>query len=123
MSTDKLKEIDIGDGDKPRSAFISANLYSCFREELIKLLKEYKDCFAWDYSEMLGLDRSIVEHRLPIKPGFRPYKQPPQKIYKDEVLADVKKEIERLIEANFIRPCRYAEWISNIVPVYKKTER
>jgi hypothetical protein len=35
-------------------------------------------------------------------------------------LADVKKEVERLIEANFIRPCRYAEWISNIVPVYKK---
>jgi hypothetical protein len=32
----------------------------------------------------------------------------------------VKKEVEQLIDANFIRPCRYAEWISNIVPVYKK---
>jgi hypothetical protein len=32
----------------------------------------------------------------------------------------VKKEVERLIEANFIRPCRYAEWITNIVHVYKK---
>jgi hypothetical protein len=120
MSADKLERIDIGDGDKPRPTFISANLESSFREGLIKLLKEYKDCFAWDYSEMPGLDRSIVEHRLPIKPGFKPYKQPPQKIYKDEVLADVKKEIERLLDANFIRPCRYAEWISNIVPVYKK---
>jgi hypothetical protein len=63
-------------------------------EELIKLLREYKDCFAWDYSEMPGLDRSVVEHRLPIKPGYKPYKQPPRKIYKDEVLADVKKEVE-----------------------------
>jgi hypothetical protein len=69
---------------------------------------------------MHGLDRSIVEHRLPIKPGFRHYKQPPRKIYKDEVLTDMKKKVERLIEANFIRPCRYAEWISNIIPVYKK---
>jgi hypothetical protein len=120
MSADKLEEIDIGDGDKPRPKFISTNLDPVFRGELIKLLKEYKDCFAWDYSEMPGLDRSIVEHRVPIKSGFKPYKQPPQKIYKDEVLADVKKEIERLIEANFIRPCRYADWISNIVPVYKK---
>jgi hypothetical protein len=91
MSADKLEEIDIGDGDKPRLIFISTNLDSSFREGLIKLLKEYKDCFALDYSEMLGLDRSIVEHRLPIKSGFRPYKKPPQKIYKDEVLADVKK--------------------------------
>jgi hypothetical protein len=95
-------------------------LESSFREELIKLLKEYKDCFAWDYSEMPGLDRSIVEHRLPIKPGFKPYKQPPRKIYKDEVLADVKKEVERLLDANFIRPCKYAEWLSSIIPVYKK---
>jgi hypothetical protein len=80
-----LEEIDIGDGDKPRLTFISANLDSSFREGLIKLLKEYKDCFAWDYSEMPSLDRSIVEHRLPIKSGFKPYKQPPRKIYKDEV--------------------------------------
>jgi hypothetical protein len=91
MSADKLEEIDIGDGDKSRPTFISANLDSSFREELIKLLKEYKDYFAWDYSEMPGLDRSIVEHRLPMKPGFRPYKQPPRKSYKDDVLADVKK--------------------------------
>jgi hypothetical protein len=94
MSADKLEEINIGDGDKPRPTFISVNLDSSFIKELIKLLNEYKDCFAWDYSEMPGLDRSIVEHRLPIKPGFMPCKQPPRKIYKDEVLADVKKEIE-----------------------------
>jgi hypothetical protein len=120
MLADKLEEIDIGNGDKPMPTFISANLESGFREELIKMLKEYKDFFAWDYSKMPGLDRSIVEHRLPIKPGFRPYKQPPRKIYKDEVLVDVKKEVERLLDANFVRPCRYAEWISKIVPVYKK---
>jgi hypothetical protein len=77
MSADKLEEIDIRDDDKPRPTFISTNLDPVFREELITLLKEYKDCFAWDYLEMPGLDRSIVEHRLPIKPGFRPYKQSP----------------------------------------------
>jgi hypothetical protein len=60
MSADKLEEIDIRDGDKARPTFISANLDSSFREELIKLLKEYKDCFAWHYSEMLGLDHSII---------------------------------------------------------------
>jgi hypothetical protein len=39
------------------------------------LLKEYADCFAWDYTEMLGLDRSIVQHRLPLKKGFQPSQQ------------------------------------------------
>jgi hypothetical protein len=32
----------------------------------------------------------------------------------------IKEGIQRLLKANFIRPCRYAEWISNIVPVEKK---
>jgi hypothetical protein len=42
--------------------------------ELIKILKEYVNCFAWNYNEMPGLSRDLVEHKLPIKPGFKPYK-------------------------------------------------
>jgi hypothetical protein len=37
-----------------------------------------------------------------------------------EVLEEVKKEIEKMLEAGFIRPCRYTEWISSIVPIQKK---
>jgi hypothetical protein len=40
-----------------------------------------------------------------------------------EVLEEVKKEIEKMLEAGFIRPCRYAEWISSIVPIQKKDGR
>jgi hypothetical protein len=74
-SADALEEIDIGNGDRPRPTFISAKLDSEYKQELVKLLKEYKDCFAWEYYDMPGLDRSIVEHRLPIKPGYRPFQQ------------------------------------------------
>jgi hypothetical protein len=28
--------------------------------------------------------------------------------------------VERLLDAGFIRPCQYAEWVSNIIPVEKK---
>jgi hypothetical protein len=35
-------------------------------------------------------------------------------------LGRIKEEIERLLEAKFIRQCRYAEWVSNIIPVEKK---
>ena len=74
-SADLLEEINIGDGDRPRPTFISANLDPKYKQELKSLLKEYKDCFAWEYYEMSSLDRSIVEHRLPIKLGYRPYQQ------------------------------------------------
>ena len=74
-SADALEEVDIRDEDWPRPTFISVKLDPEYKQELEKLLKEYKDCFAWEYYEMPGLDRSIVEHRLPIKPGYRPFQQ------------------------------------------------
>jgi hypothetical protein len=40
-----------------------------------------------------------------------------------EVLEEVKKEIGKMLEAGFISPCRYAEWISSIVPVQKEDGR
>jgi hypothetical protein len=39
-----------------------------------------------------------------------------------EVLEEVKKEIEKMLEAGFIRLCRYAERISSVVPVQKKDD-
>ena len=74
-SADELEEVDISPGDKPRPTFISKKLNPDSREPMIALLKEYSDCFAWDYTKMPRLDRSIVEHRLPLKKGFRSFQQ------------------------------------------------
>jgi hypothetical protein len=122
MSADDLEEVDIGPGDRPRPTFISRNLSPEFRTKLIELLKEFRDCFAWEYYEMPGLSRLIVEHRLPIKPGVRPHQQPPRRC-KADMLEPVKAEIKRLYDAGFIRPCRYAECVSSIVPVIKKNSK
>jgi len=98
-SADDLVEVDIGNGDRPRPTFISAKLDSKCKQQLTDLLKEYKDCFAWDYTEMPGLDQSIVEHWLPIKSGFRQHQQPARRC-NPNILPDIKAEITKLIEAN-----------------------
>jgi hypothetical protein len=71
---------------------------------------------------MPGLDRSIVEHRLPLKKGFRSFQQLVRQM-RTEFLEEVKKEMEKILEAGFIRSCRYAKWISSVVPVQKKDGR
>jgi hypothetical protein len=118
-SADELEKIDLGDGSKP--SLTNARLEE-YKKELITLLKEFKDCFAWEYYEMPSLNRSIVEHRLPIKPGYQPFKQHPRQC-NPKIYPDVKAKITKLLEVGFIRQCRYAEWISNIVPVYKKNNK
>jgi hypothetical protein len=105
-SADELEEVDIGPGDKPQPTFISKKLDPSLQESMIALLKEYSDCFAWDYMEMPGLDRSIIEHRLPLKKGFWSFQQQVRQM-RTEVLEEVKKEIEKMLAAGFIRPvCR-----------------
>jgi hypothetical protein len=73
-SPDPSEEVDIGDGTRPRPMFVNNNLSPEFIGELMKLLKKDSDCFAWNYSKMLGLSRELVEHWLPIKEGFKPFK-------------------------------------------------
>jgi len=57
---------------------------------------------------MPGLSRDLVKHRLPIKAGFRPYKQSSRRF--NPVMYDrIKEDINHLLHAGFIRSCHYAE--------------
>jgi hypothetical protein len=50
---------------------------------------------------MPGLGQGLVEHKLPIKPGFRPYKQPVRN-FNPDVLSKVKEEVDRLLQAGLV---------------------
>jgi hypothetical protein len=118
ISADALEEIDIGDGITPRLTFVKRVLSVDYKSNLVELLRKYIDCFAWNYQEMLGLSRDLVQHRLSIKAGFRPFKQQARRY--NPLMYDWIKEIDQLLKTNFIRPCRYAKWFSNIVSVEKE---
>jgi hypothetical protein len=44
-SADPLEDMDIGDGITPRSTFVNKNMSLEHKDAIIKLLKEYVDCF------------------------------------------------------------------------------
>jgi hypothetical protein len=68
------------------------------KDVVIKLLRDYIDCFAWNYREMFGLSRELVEYQLPIKSGLSLYKQPAQRF--NPIIHDwVKEDVERLLDA------------------------
>ena len=63
IAEEELEEVDLGFGSQgPRPISISASLTEREKSELILLLKEFKDIFTWDYSEMPGLDPRLVVH-------------------------------------------------------------
>ena len=58
--------VDQGENEKPVK--IGVNFLEDIKLELIALLKEFKEIFAWSYQDMPGLDIEIVVHRIPVKP-------------------------------------------------------
>src|SRR4051812_45480528 len=119
LGQDPLEEVDLGDGTTKRITYINTKLDPKLKNKIVKLLKKNKDYFAWDYDEMPGLKRDLVELKLPIKDGKKPIKQTPKR-FALEILSKIKKEVESLLCCNFIRTTRYVEWIANIVLVIKK---
>ena len=91
------------------------------KSELILLLKEFKDVFAWDYSEMSGLDLGLVIHTLNVDPEAKPVAQP-ARVFHIEIEGKIVREVQKLLAAGFIKPIQHLRWLSNIVPVKKKND-
>ncbi|MBN8143100.1 hypothetical protein J0J23_22630, partial [Vibrio vulnificus] len=72
---EKTEAINVGTPEKPQELQIGTTLNQAEKQQFIELLTEFKDVFAWSYKDMPGIDRSIAEHRIPIKPGYKPVKQ------------------------------------------------
>ena len=120
MAEEELEEVDLGsDSQEPSPISISASLTEKEKSELILLLKEFKDVFTWDYSEMPRLDPRLVAHTSNVDPVAKPMAQP-AKIFHIEIEGQIVKEVHKLLTTGFIKPIQHPRWLSNIVPVKKK---
>ena len=73
MAEEELVEVNMGsDSQEPRPISINSSLTEKEKSELVLLLQEFKDVFAWDYSKMLGLDPRLVAHTLNVDPEAKP---------------------------------------------------
>jgi len=84
------------------------------------LLSEYRDVFVGSYKEMPGLDPKVAIHNLAIRNGVSPKKQPKQH-FRPQLIPEIEQEVNKLIDVGFIREVKYPTWITNIVPMRKKS--
>ena len=69
LTAKHLLEVDLGDANQKRPTFIGTGLSETEQHDLIQLLKEYLDCFAWAYDEMPGLTYKVALHHLSVRDG------------------------------------------------------
>jgi hypothetical protein len=89
---------------------------------LIDFLKANLNMFAWKPSDMKGIPREVVEHKLNIKPGSKPMKQRLRR-FNDDKCKVIGEEILKLLSAWFICEVFHPEWLGNPVLVKKKKKK
>ncbi|KAI9170293.1 hypothetical protein LWI28_025602 [Acer negundo] len=72
---DQLEEIPIKAEDLTKVVKVGGGLDPEVKEDLIKLLKEYNDIFAWTHEEIPDIPLSLATYRLAIDETIKPMKQ------------------------------------------------
>ncbi|GJX49768.1 hypothetical protein Tco_0276613 [Tanacetum coccineum] len=88
------------------------------RMELCDLLRNNLDIFGWKLPDMIGIPRSVSEHRLNIYEGCPPIRHKRRGQEPDRNKA-IQEEVAKLVEAQITREVHYHSWLSNPFMVKK----
>jgi len=115
-----VEEVNIRTAANPKMVKLFKALLPKIKDKYISLMASFADVFAWDYSDLKTYDTNIIQHTIPIKPNQNPFRQKLRRI-NPKLLPSIEKEVNRLYKSSIIVPIKFPDWISNLVPVRKKT--
>jgi hypothetical protein len=117
---DEALEFNIGTEIDPRMVKIGKGTTKKERLEILTLVKEFKDTFAWNYDELKAYRGNVIQHAIPLVEGAKPFRQKLRHI-NPKLAGQIQKELQKMVDAGIIAPIRYSSWMSNLVVVRKKT--
>ncbi|MCO5560570.1 hypothetical protein L7F22_014185 [Adiantum nelumboides] len=114
------KKIDLANpGEDSKPVYIAIDLETDEEKELIEILQEFQDVFAWSYKDLKGVDPAMCHYTIPLRDDAKPSKQRLYS-YNDNYAKKTEEEINRLKEAGFIYEIEHTEWVLPLVVVPKK---
>jgi hypothetical protein len=105
-----------------QAVMISADLTLDEETELLSFMDKNSYVFVWRTSNLTGVSRDIIEHKLQVNPSAKPRKQRLRKMT-DEKVSMATVVVQRLLDAGFIREVHYPSWLANVVMFKKKNGR
>ncbi|XP_077212778.1 uncharacterized protein LOC143847866 [Tasmannia lanceolata] len=103
---EELTQVPLFGEDDERTVQIGSLLTGKTRSNLVYFLKTNADVFAWSALDMPGIPMDIAVYRLSVDPSRRPVKQKKRNFAIERQKA-IKEEIDKLLQAGFIREIRY----------------
>ena len=83
---------------------VGKNLSPIIKAELVSIMKENIDLFAWSAVDMPGIDPTTITRKLNVSEGSKPIKLKKRSMTPEKEKA-AEEEVQKLLEAGFIEPC------------------
>jgi hypothetical protein len=111
--------VSIAEGEAQRQFLIGNSLSKEHKSQLLALLKEYQDVFAWTPYEAPGVDSEFICHELNVSPKYKSVAQKARRTAPQHAEA-MREEVDHLLKIGGVREVLYPQWLSNTVVVKKK---
>ncbi|KAK8984542.1 hypothetical protein V6N11_047763 [Hibiscus sabdariffa] len=102
------------------SVIISNKLSTQEEKELISVLRNHKEAIGWTVADIKGLSPATCIHRIKVIENAKPSREGQRRL-NPPMMEVVKKEIQKLLDADIIYPISDSDWVSPIHVVPKKT--
>ena len=119
---EKLESIKLDNQYPEHTVQIGSQLPGSLQNQLVDFLKEHRDVFVWSYGDMLGIDLSVIVHRLNMDSTHKPVIQKRRRFNPKRYTA-ISEEVSKLPKAKFISEAHYPEWLANVVMVKKPNRK
>ena len=102
-----LETINLGNNENPHLIKIGSTLNEKERKDLLELLMESQEVFAWSYEYIPGIDPEIAQHHIDIHDHMVPIKRKLRRM-RTEWLLKIKQEVTKQLKVGFIEPVHQA---------------
>ncbi|XP_027178148.1 uncharacterized protein LOC113777314 [Coffea eugenioides] len=117
---DEVEQVVLDETRPDQVVQVGAGLPSPLKEEMIHLIKDHRDIFAWSADEVVGVPPELMIHQLNVNPQARPVRQK-RRHFGPERSKAISDEVDKLLPAKMIHEVQYPTWLSNPVMVKKDT--
>nr|GEX17439.1 reverse transcriptase domain-containing protein [Tanacetum cinerariifolium] len=107
------------EGDDKLPVIIAKDLSEEEKTALITILKSHKRAIAWKLSDIKGINSEFYTHKILMEEDFKPAVQHQRRV-NPKIYDVIKKEVEKIFDAELIYPISDSPWVSRVHYVPKK---
>ncbi|XP_071933541.1 uncharacterized protein [Coffea arabica] len=103
---DEVEQVVLDETKPDQIVQVGAGLPSPLKEEMISLIKDHRDVFAWSADEVVGVPSELMIHQLNVNSQARPVRQK-RKHFDPEHSKAISDEVDKLLPAKMIHEVQY----------------